>query len=100
MALIVECKNMDEKSACVISLFSVGKIRPEILPELKPLNVNKMFIARTVKRFEETHSTEKPYEDGRKQTATSSENVRKVRNEIAAKGTSVRTQNGQLYSIY
>lgn len=50
---------MDEKRC----LFSAGKTQPDILHDLKPLNVNKRFIA----------SIEKRYGGGRKHTATSSD---------------------------
>lgn len=73
---------MEFKRSSVISLYLAGKSCPAIARDLKVLNINKMFVYRTIKRYKETGSVKKRHGGGRKKTATSSEMVRKVKARI------------------
>ncbi|XP_037954626.1 uncharacterized protein LOC119684620 isoform X1 [Teleopsis dalmanni] len=70
---------MEFKRNGVIALYLAGKSQPAIVRELKQLNVNKMFVYRTINRYNSTGSVAKRYGGGRKKTATSPEIVRKVK---------------------
>lgn len=73
---------MDVKRNAVIALFLGGKQKIEILRQLNHLNINKKFIDRTIKRYNETGSIEKRHGGGWKKTATSPEMVRRVKARI------------------
>lgn len=73
---------MEFKRKSVIDLYLAGKIHSEITRELKRLNVNKVFVYRTIKRYEETGSIAKRHAGGHKKTATSSEIISMVRKRI------------------
>lgn len=70
---------MDLKRHSVIALYLAGKRQVDIVRELQHLNVNRMFVYRTINRYKETGSIQKRYGGGPKKTATSSEMVRKVK---------------------
>lgn len=69
---------MEFKRESVISLYLAGKSQPEIVRELKHLNVNKVFVYRTITRYNDTGSIAKRHGGGHQKTATSSEMVQKV----------------------
>ena len=69
---------MELKRNSVIALYLSGKSQPAIVRELSHLKVNKMFVYRTIKRYNDTGSIAKRYGGGRKKTATSPERVQKV----------------------
>lgn len=71
--------DMDFKRNSVIALYLAGKSQPAIVNELKHLKVNKMFVYRTITRYNGTGSVAKRYGGGPKKTATSPEMVRKVK---------------------
>lgn len=73
---------MDFKRNSVIALYSAGKSNIAIVRELSYLKVNKMFVGRTIKRYNETGSIAKRYGGGRERTATSTEMIRKVKARI------------------
>lgn len=66
----------------IIALFLADKSKTSILRELAHLNINKLFVHRTIKRYNETGSVEKRYGGGRKKTATSPKIVRHVKARI------------------
>lgn len=70
---------MDLKRESVIKLYLAGKSQKKIVSELKHLKLNKWFVHRTIKRYNETGSIEKRHGGGRKRTATSEEMVQKVK---------------------
>lgn len=73
---------MEVKRNSVIALYLTGKSQPAIVRELKHLKVNKMFVYRTITRYNDTGSIAKRYGGGPKKTATSSDMVRKVKARI------------------
>lgn len=73
---------MEFKRNSVIALFLAGKSQPCIVRELKHLNVNKVFVYRTIKRYNDTGSIAKRYNGGPKRVARSPEMVRKVKKRI------------------
>lgn len=73
---------MEFKRNSVIALFLAGKPQPTIVRELQHLNVNKVFVYRTIKRYNDTGSIGKRNNGGPRRTATSSEMVRKVKKRI------------------
>lgn len=73
---------MEFKRNSVIALYLAGKSQPAIVRELKHLKVNKMFVYRTITRYNGTGSVAKRHGGGRKITATSPEMVRKVKARI------------------
>ena len=70
---------MEFKRNSVIALYLSGKSQPAVVRELRHLKVNKMFVYRTINRYNDTGSIAKRYGGGRKKTATSPEMVRKVK---------------------
>lgn len=70
---------MEFKRNSVIALYLAGKSQPAIVRELQHLRVNKMFVYRTILRYNGTGSIAKRYGGGRRKTATSPEMVKKVR---------------------
>ena len=70
---------MEFKRNSVIALYLAGKSQPAIVRELSHLKVNKMFVYRTIKRYNDTGSIAKRYGGGPKKTATTPEMVRKVK---------------------
>lgn len=73
---------MDFKRSSVIGLHLAGKKKSVIESELKNLNVSRKFIYRTIKRYEETGTTNKRSNGGPKKTATSPAMIRRVRARI------------------
>lgn len=73
---------MEFKYGSVIALYLAGKSQKAIVSQLQHLNVNKTFVHRTIKRYNDTGSIEKRYGAGRKKTTTSREMVKKVRKRI------------------
>lgn len=47
---------MEFKRNSVIALYLAGKLQPAIVRELSHLKVNKMFVYRTIKRYNDTGS--------------------------------------------
>lgn len=84
---------MDVKRNAVIALYLSGKRQIDIFRELNHLNVNKKFIYRTIKRYNETGSIKKRHGGGWKKSATSPEMVRRVKNR--PKSETKRKKNGQ-----
>lgn len=76
---------MELKRNSVIALFLAGKTQPAIVRELKHLKVNKMFVYRTISRYNETGSIADRHRSGRIRTATSKEMVRRVKARIERK---------------
>lgn len=73
---------MDIKRSYVIALHLAGKSQPAIVRELRQLRVNKMFVYRTIKRYNETGSIAKRHGGGHPKTATSRNMIRKVKARI------------------
>lgn len=73
---------MEFKRKSVIALYLDGKSQPTIVKQLKHLQVNKVFVYRTIKRYNDTGSIAKRH-GGKKKTATSPEMVSKVHKRIA-----------------
>lgn len=73
---------MEFKRNSVIALYLAGKSQPAIVNELRHLHVNKMFVYRTITRYNETGSIKKRHGGGHSKTATSPEMVRKVKARI------------------
>lgn len=74
---------MEIKRSGVIALYSAGKSQTAIVRELRLLKVNKMFVYRTIKRYNETGSIEVRHGGGSKKTATSAAMVQKVKRKLA-----------------
>lgn len=70
---------MEIKRNGVIGLFLAGKSQQAIVRELQHLNVNRKFVYRTIKRYNDTGSIKKRYGGGVQRTATSPDMVRKVK---------------------
>lgn len=73
---------MEFKRNSVIGLHLAGKTQVAIVRALKHLDVNKFFVHRTIKRYNETGSIAKRYGGGRKKTATAPEVVQKVKKRL------------------
>lgn len=73
---------MDLKRNSVVALYLAGKSQTEIVRQLKHLQVNRMFVHRTIKRYNDTGSIAKRHGGGPKRTATSPEMIRKVKKRI------------------
>lgn len=73
---------MEFKRNSVIALYLAGKSQPEIVKMLKYLNVNKMFVYRTITRYNDTGSIAKRHGGGPTRTATSQDMIRKVKAKI------------------
>ena len=73
---------MEIKRNSVIALYLAGKSQPVIVRELKHVQVNKMFVYRTINRYNGTRSIAKGYGGGRKKTSTSPEMVSKVKKRL------------------
>ena len=74
---------MEAKRKVIIQLHSEGKTRPEILRALKTLNVNPMFIKRTIERYEETCSIKDKPRSGRPKSKRTRKVIKAVRERIA-----------------
>ena len=74
--------DIEGKRDSVLALFLSGKSNQEIVRALYNLNVNKSFVSRTIKRYNDTGSVRKRYGGGRQVTATTSQNVRKVKKRL------------------
>ena len=59
-----------------------GKSNAAIVNELQHLKVNKMFVSRTIKRYNDTGSVKKRYGGGPKKTANNPDMIRKVKARI------------------
>jgi len=73
---------MEFKRNSVIALYLGGNSQTAIVRQLQHLNVNKMFVYRTITRYNETGSIAKRNRGGPKKTATSKEMIRKVKKRI------------------
>ena len=73
---------MEFKRNSVIALYFSGKSQPVIVRELKYLQVNKLFMYRTINRYNGTGSIAKGYGGGRKKISTSPEMVSKVKKRL------------------
>lgn len=73
---------MEFKRNSVIALYLAGKSQPAIVRELQHLKVNKVFVYRTIKRYNDTGSIAKRNNGGRRRNATSPEMVRKLKKRI------------------
>lgn len=73
---------MEFKRNSVIALCLTGKSQPAIVRELEHLKVNKMFVYRTISRYNETGSISKRCGGDAKKTATSSKVIRSVKARI------------------
>uniref|UniRef100_A0A6P4F0R8 Uncharacterized protein LOC108045962 n=1 Tax=Drosophila rhopaloa TaxID=1041015 RepID=A0A6P4F0R8_DRORH len=73
---------MDFKRNSVIALHLAGKSQPSIVRELKLLKVNKVFVYRTITRYNDTGSIAKRHGGGHQKTATSREMVQKVKKRL------------------
>lgn len=72
---------MDFKRNSVIALYLAGKSNSAIVKE-QHLEVNKMFVSRTINRYNDTGSVKKRYGGGPKKSATSPDMIRKVKARI------------------
>lgn len=79
MSVKQKISEMEFKRNSVIALYLSGKSQSAIVRELSHLKVNKMFVYRTIKRYNDTGSIAKRYGGGPKKTATSPGMVRKVK---------------------
>lgn len=75
--------DLQAKRDSVIALYLGKKSTSAIVRELRHLNVNRIFVYRTIKRYQDTGTVNKKYGGGRRPTATSATNVRKVRSKLA-----------------
>lgn len=73
---------MDYKRNSVIALFLDGKSQTAIVQELKHLNVNKMFVYRTIKRYNDTGSILVRHSGGQAKTVTTPAMVKKVKEHL------------------
>lgn len=73
---------MEFKRNSVIALHLAGKSQPEIVRQLKHLKVNRMFVHRTINRYNDTGSIAKRHGGGPKRTATSPEMIQEVMKRI------------------
>lgn len=72
---------MEFKRKKVIELYLAGKSQRKIVSELKDLKLNKMFVHRTIKRYNETGSIAKRFGGGRK-SETTDEMIRQVKDRL------------------
>lgn len=72
---------MEFKRKKVIELYLAGKSQRKIVSELNDLKLNKMFVHRTIKRYNETGSVAKRFGGGRK-TGTTEEMIQKVKDRL------------------
>lgn len=70
---------MEFKRDRVIALHLDGNSPPEIVRQLEHLQVNRMFVHRTINRYNDTGSTAKRHGGGHKRTATSREMIDKAK---------------------
>lgn len=70
------------KRKFVIEEYGKGKTRSEILKAGKPLNLNAMFIKRTLDRYEDTNSFEDRPRPGRPRTQRTPKTIKAVREKI------------------
>lgn len=70
------------KKSAIVALFLSGKSNGEIVKELRPLNVSRFFVYRTIKRYSETGSIERKLGSGGQVTALTPENIRKVKQRL------------------
>ncbi|XP_033228815.1 uncharacterized protein LOC117180425 [Belonocnema kinseyi] len=73
---------MDFKRNSVIALYFAGKSQPAIVRELNHLKVNKVFVYRTIDRYNNAGSIAKRHGGGHQKTETSREMVQKVRKRL------------------
>lgn len=73
---------MDFKRNSVVALYLAGKSQPAIVRELEHLKVNKVFVYRTITRYNDTGSIAKRHGGGHQKTATSREMVQKVKKRL------------------
>lgn len=73
---------MEHKRNTVIEFYKAGKSQPTIVEELKHLDVNKMFVYRTIKRYRETGSVKIRHGGGHQKTATTPEMIEKLKAEM------------------
>lgn len=73
---------MDFKRNSVIALYLAGKSNSVIVKELQHLKINKMFVSRTINRYNDTGSVKKRYGGGPKKIATNPDMIRKVKARI------------------
>ncbi len=66
----------------VISLFTQGKSQSKILKALKPWNVKRLFIYRTVKRYQETNSIEDRPHSGRPRSKRTPDVIKAIQEKI------------------
>lgn len=66
---------IDELRAIVISLHKLGKTPGNIFREMAKFEVSRNFVYRTIKRYEDTGSTDKRYNGGCRKSATAEKNV-------------------------
>ena len=66
MSVKQKISEMEFKRNSVIALYLSGKSQPAIVRELSHLKVNKMFVYRTIKRYNDTGSIAKRYGGGPK----------------------------------
>jgi transposase len=74
---------MEFKRNSVVALYLAGKSQPDIVKQLQHLNVNKMFVYRTIRRYDDTGSIAKRGGCGPKKTVRSPEMIRKVKARIS-----------------
>lgn len=90
---------MEFKRCSIIALFLAGKLQSAIFRELQHLGVNKMFVYRTIKRYNETGSIEKRYGGGPPKTATTPAMVKRVRQRLLRKPGQSGTQMAKELNI-
>ena len=73
---------MDFKRNSVIALYLAGQSNSAIVKELQHLEVNKMFVSRTINRYNDTGSVKKRHGGGPKKSATNPDMIRKVKAQI------------------
>ncbi|XP_033220925.1 uncharacterized protein LOC117175325 [Belonocnema kinseyi] len=73
---------MDFKRNSVIALYLEGKSQPAIVRELNHHQLNKVFVNRTITRYNNTSSIAKRHGGGHQKTATSREMVQKVKKRL------------------
>lgn len=75
----LHCRKMDAKYDAIIALYLEGKSNSVILRKLSHLQLNRLLVYRTIKRFVETGSVQKRHGGGKKPTATCRANIECVR---------------------
>ncbi|XP_033213937.1 uncharacterized protein LOC117171001 [Belonocnema kinseyi] len=73
---------MDFKRNSVIALYLTGKSQPAIVRELNHFKANKVFVYRTITRYNNTGSIAKRHGGCHQKTATSREMVQKVKKRL------------------